>query len=510
MAGWSPEQRDAALYLACALFAAGMAGTSSIALYRAWGRLAVGPYAAGALASGWLALRDRRSERTAPPGTAVVAAAGDGWHWTTPRLAIFLVVLVGATLAPLSLEILWRTQGVPTSTVHVQPEVQVVETAGQRVAQGKDPYRNLNPRHLPPAPAGQPAYDVFNPYLPLMSVFGLARGVNAPPQLSDARVGFSLVTMLLVAAALALCRGPAAPRVLTLQAMTVLPTAALPLATGGDDLPIVALMLLGLVLLQRRRPFGAGVVLGIGAAMKLTAWPLAAIAVFAARDRDGRRTWRARAWLMAGVLGVMVPAVVPTMLSNMSAFVENVIRFPLGLAGVTSPAASPLLGHVLVTVFPHLHRGITAAIVLAGAVAMVYVLVRHTPRTPWELARLLGWAMVGAIVLAPSTRVGYALYPIDLLIWAWMLRTEERHDRGPGEVVEVAEAVVGATDHHDRSHAGSGGGAVPGRRAGRRFASVPVLRWVAGGASGRLALARRHAGTRALRHAGAQALSERT
>ena len=141
-------------------------------------------------------------------------------------------------------------------------------------------------------------------------------------------------------------------------------------------------------------------------------------------------------------------------MSNVPAFVENVIRFPLGLAGVTSPAASPLLGHLLVTLLPHLHRVVTVAIVAVGGLAMVYVLVRHTPRTPWELSRLLGWAMLGAIVLAPSTRVGYALYPIDFLVWAWMLRSEERHDLERGEVVAVAEAVLGAADERHPAAAG--------------------------------------------------------
>ncbi len=36
-------------------------------------------------------------------------------------------------------------------------------------------------------------------------------------------------------------------------------------------------------------------------------------------------------------------------LTSPAAFVENVIRFPLGLTSVKSPAASPLLGQVLVT-----------------------------------------------------------------------------------------------------------------------------------------------------------------
>ncbi|MDA8071033.1 MAG: glycosyltransferase family 87 protein [Actinomycetota bacterium] len=441
VARWSPEERDAVLYAGCALFAVVVAQTSGIALYRQWGDLAVGPYAVGSIASAWLAWRRRRPGAvTAVKGSA--ESAGARWHWTPSRLLIFLLVLVGATLAPLSLEVWWRNEGVVTSTAHVQPEVEVVEAAGKRVANGQDPYRLLNVHHLPPVPPGQPAYDAFNPYLPLMSVFGLARATDAPPRLTDARVAFSLITIALVVAALALCRGPTAPRVLTLQAMTVLPTAALPLATGGDDVPIVALMLLGLVLLQRRRPLLAGLALGVGASMKLTAWPLAVVAILAVRGRDGQRTASARWWLAAGILGVVVPSVVPSVVANAPAFVENVVRFPLGLAGVTSPAASPLLGHLLVTAFPQLHRVITVSIVVVGGLAMLFVLFWRTPRSPWEVARLLAWAMAVAIVLAPATRVGYVLYPIDFFVWTWLLRSEEAAECSSRDVVSGAEAVL--------------------------------------------------------------------
>ena len=54
-----------------------------------------------------------------------------------------------------------------------------------------------------------------------------------------------MVTLLVAAGALALCAGPERAQGPGPQVLTVLPTAALPLATGGDDMPIVALLLLG-------------------------------------------------------------------------------------------------------------------------------------------------------------------------------------------------------------------------------------------------------------------------
>ena len=320
------------LYSGSALFAIITAQTGSISLYQQWGRLAVGPYALGAIASAFGArrARRRRARMVGPDGTPLPAAAGpDGsqarWHWTGSRAAIFLVVLVGATLAPLALEVMWRTDS--PGTAHVQPEVPVVEQAGQALLHGHDPYRNINPHALPPVPKGDPAYDAFDPYMPLMSWFGGPSSTHAPARLTDARVAFSVFTILVVIVAMALCRGPTGPRVLALQSMTVLPTAALPLATGGDDLPVAALMLLGLVLLQRRRPLWAGAVLGVAASMKITAWPLVALAFLVARGAlTSRRGRRPSLLVLAGRFGVMIPAVLPTVAEDVPAFVGNVVR----------------------------------------------------------------------------------------------------------------------------------------------------------------------------------------
>ena len=36
--------------------------------------------------------------------------------------------------------------------------------------------------------------------------------------------------------------------------------------------------------------------------------------------------------------------------------------------------------------------------------------------------------MAVAILLAPATRVGYLLYPVDFFVWAWLLRSEDTVD----------------------------------------------------------------------------------
>ena len=207
----------------------------------------------------------------------------------TPRLAIAVCVFVGATAVPLALEVVWRSNGDPGS--HFQPEVATIEKGGQTVAKGKDPYHDVTNSHgkvLYRVP-GEPTYEGFLPYLPLMTVFGLPSARHHDIVLTDARIFFSLATLALTAVALWLCPADGRRKMRTLQVIAILPTAALPLATGGDDMPIVAFLLLAMVLAQRRQPFASGVVLGVVSAMKFTAWPLAALALFAARDRRGVR-----------------------------------------------------------------------------------------------------------------------------------------------------------------------------------------------------------------------------
>ena len=98
-----------------------------------------------------------------------------------------------------------------------------------------------------------------------------------------------MFTVVVALFALSRLRPPTDARFRAFQVLTVLPTAALPLATGGDDMPVVALMLLGLVALQRRRPVLAGLALGAASSLKFTAWPLVVLAPVVVADRHRRR-----------------------------------------------------------------------------------------------------------------------------------------------------------------------------------------------------------------------------
>jgi hypothetical protein len=423
----SPGAGDALLYGLSAAFALVTICTSTLGLYRQWAELAIGPFIFGAVASAVLAfVAARRSRRRAG---AALTPRRTHRNWVV-RIAIAVCVFTGATAIPLGLEIVWRSDGDPGS--HVQPEVTNIERGGQEVAKGKNPYHEVTNSHgkvVYHAP-GISTVNAFLPYLPLMTVFGIPSEDKHHVALTDARIFFSLATLLVAGAALFLCPADGRRKMRALQVIAILPTASLPLATGGDDMPVVAFLLLAMVLAQRRQPFASGVVLGIVSAMKFTAWPLAALALFAARNRRGSR----RPFVMfIGMLVVAGPVVVPFALRGPWAFFDNVVLFPLGLSGVNSPAASPLPGHIIVTAFPFLHRALPLAVGLVGGALLALYLVRRPPQTTAQACAVGGVVMAVITLFAPATRIGYLLYPINFFVWAYLFaEPSPREEIGEG------------------------------------------------------------------------------
>ena len=82
-------------------------------------------------------------------------------------------------------------------------------------------------------------------------------------------------------------------------------------------------------------------------------------------------------------------------------------------------------GHILVSAIPGSHRIYVVVVGVVGLALLAMVLRRRPPRDSAELARFTGWVMLIAILVAPATRVGYLLYPINLFVWAWLLRRSE-------------------------------------------------------------------------------------
>ncbi|HLN06928.1 MAG TPA: glycosyltransferase 87 family protein, partial [Acidimicrobiales bacterium] len=194
---------------------------------------------------------------------------------------------------------------------------------------------------------------------------------------------------------------------------------ALPMVTGGDDLPVLALMLLSLALATRRRPVWSGLAMGLAGTLKFTAWPLLVLLALGARDRRGRR---AILRYSLAVVAIVVPVLGIGVALAPHAFILNAIRFPLGLTKVKSPAASPLIGQELVTLFPSAKPELIVALAVVGISAVGYGLWRWRPSNLQSAARFSGLAMLLATLLAPATRFGYLIYPLNLLSWAILLR----------------------------------------------------------------------------------------
>ncbi len=437
----SPEAGDALLYLGSALFALLVIYTSTNALYQVWGRMALSPFAFGALASAVLAWMVARARRRRPDHVLTRRQLRRAW---VTRIVVAVCVFAGALAIPLGLEILWRFDGVAGS--HQQPEVVTVEVGGQDLVRGQDPYHPLVrlPHAVKYHAPGEPDVAGFLPYLPLMAVAGIPSEVWPNNGLSDARIFFCLTTLVVAAVALYLCRADGRRKIRAVQALVILPLASLPLATGGDDIPVVAFLLLAMVLAQRHRPFASGVVFGIASAMKFTAWPLAVLALFAARGRNGQRRPLS---MLAGMVVVAVPTIFPFALRGPFALIDDVVLFPLGLSAIPSTAASALPGHVLVTAFPSLSRALPLSVGIVLALLLARHLYRNTPSTAAEVCMIAGVVMSALILLAPNPRVGYLLYPINFFVWAYLLSPSvEQPELLPGDrAAPAAEAVTPAT-----------------------------------------------------------------
>jgi len=358
-----------------AVFALVTALTSFNAPERVWGTFAAVSYAASAITA------------------AVVRRRG-------VSLAV-LISLAGSLAAPLA----WMAR-----TGMAQPEVAVIIRSAAMYVHHGTPYAS------PAALAVAHSWRAYDPYLPALIVFGVPRAL-AGGLLTDPRIWFGAAFVATFGAAVRIAGVPR-PVWWTLL-VTATPVVALPLAVGGDDLPVLGLVCLGLALASRaaRSPWpwmaGAGLAIGLAAAMKATAWPAVAVLAVLFAARLG---WRAVAWFGAAVAvaGLVTDGI--TVAVHPAAAVVNTVLYPLGLTEAASPAASMLPGHMLASAGTWGHWTALALMALAGAGVGVSLIIRppcDARGAGWRLA--LGLALL--FVLAPATRVGYFVYPLGLAAW---------------------------------------------------------------------------------------------
>jgi len=393
------EGRDAIVYLIAFVFSLGMGMLSKEPAQWHWGFISAGTYAVA---------------------TTYSLLSGGAKRVPSHRTILAAFVFLGAVVVPLGLEVQWRHVG--GTQQFAQPEVWVIEQSGQHVVIDGGPYvAFFSHGVLHGRVTGEPQYQAFFPYFPLMSVFGLPRALSpGQSQLTDARVVMSMATIVVMGLGLWFSRISRAKKLLVAQALCILPTGALFLSTGGDDMPILALGFLSLVVLERRQPLLLGVVCGIAVSTKLTAWPLASAVLLMCAITLGRR---AASVALAATTTIFLGISLPYFVRSPRAFLENVFAFPLGLAGVDSPAASPLPGHLITSAWPVMKHILPVIVVLVGS----YLLLRYLRRSPiTSVSQTLNIVAVVALVViatASATRMGYLIYPINYAVWASVFRT---------------------------------------------------------------------------------------
>jgi len=351
-------------------------------------------------------------------------------HRNVPLIMPLLVSLAGALAAPLT----WlATRVKPTA------EVQVIWQSAVLLLQHGTPY----------LPQGQlDSVLSYNPYLPVMAVFGVPKALGATGLWGDPRVWLTAVSVALIWAAFAIaaphrhCEDCRHGVLLSTVFIAASPVIAFPLAVGITDPPVIALMFVALALIAR--PSGlyrAAAALGVAAAMKATAWPAVPVFTVMLAARDGaRRAWRFAAATVVIAIGLAV-VMAPEAVASPYSFLQNTVLFPLGLTKHKTPAASPLPGHLLADTGMAGHWAAVGLLAAAGAGFVVWLIVRP-PRDARAAAWRLAVGLAAMFTLAPATRWGYFVYPIGLT--AWLLLTPPPAVGGSTPIEIPAQA---ATEH---------------------------------------------------------------
>jgi hypothetical protein len=416
--------RRAVWYSGFAVYAAGVALFSGAGLDHYWGAWAAGGYAVAALIT--------------------LASPGRAWG---PRLAV-AASLAGALAGPA----LWLLTREPTP-----PDVAVVARSGVLLVHHGTPY-------LPAAALSAGGWLAYNPYLPVMALFGLPGALGLPGQTWPWLIA---ATFLLLYATFLVTLGPRAdgrrhPAALGHAAFWLAcPVMAFPLTMGITDPPVIALLCLALALLARsgrapgdrarRRDFLlAALALGVACAMKYTAWPaLAIIAVLVTARTGVRCAVRFTAAVLAAA-AALVAALAPASLRHPASILQNTVAYPLGLTTAKSPAQSPLPGHLIATLGSGGH--LAALVLLAAAILATAVsLVIRPPASPAAAARRTAIGLTALFLLSPATRFGYFIYPISLYAWAVFA---DREGTGGGRRAAVDLWLPGLVDEREGPRTG--------------------------------------------------------
>ncbi len=343
------------------------------------------------------------------------------WRWGN-RTAAVLVSVALAVLAPL----LWLSVAYP-----LEDGMMVIQRSASLLLHHGSPYLTADQ---------VTSWLSYNPYLPVMTVFGLPAAAGVGGLAGNAGVWLALGTVAVLAAAFRIAMPASRHDALLATAVAVAsPVIGLNLAVITTDPPVLAFMLLSLALstaptgtrAAAARVAGAGIALGVACDLKSTAWlaiPVLA-AMFAARDgvRAACRFLAALVLTVAALITLLDPAVAFKP-GAAAALVQNSVLFPLGLTHDKTPAESLLPGHLLTTMGTAGHVasvGLLLAAGLAVAVSLVIRPPRDLPAAIWRLA--IGLTLI--FLLGPDVRFGYFIYPFGLIGWLALNPSNPARDR---------------------------------------------------------------------------------
>ena len=339
------------------------------------------------------------------------------WRWGN-RTAAALASVALAVIAPL----LWLSVA-----YRLEDGMMVIERSASLLLHHGSPYMTADQ---------VTSWLSYNPYLPVMTLFGLPAAAGGGALAGNAGVWLALVTVAVLAIAFRVAMPTSRRDALLATAVAVAsPVVGLNLAVITTDPPVLAFMLLALALsavpagakATAARTAGAGIALGVACDLKSTAWlavPVMA-AMFAARD-GARAAYRFLAALVVTGLA-LVALLAPAVLFKRgaaTALVQNSVLFPLGLTRHKTPAESLLPGHLLASMGTAGHVvsvGLLLAAGLAVAVSLVIRPPRNVPAAIWRLT--IGLTLM--FLLGPNVRFGYFIYPFGLIGWLALTQVTE-------------------------------------------------------------------------------------
>ena len=371
------------------------------------------------------------------------------WRWRG-RMAAVLVSVALAVLAPL----LWLSVAYP-----LEAGMAVIDRSAALLLHHGLPYLSG---------AQVTSWLSYNPYLPVMTLFGLPSAAGLGGLAGNSGVWIAIGTVVPLAAAFWIAmpaggddpscpsrqgthRGCPACRRDALLATAVAvasPVIGLNLAVITTDPPVLALILLALALAapgQTSRlagAIGSGVALGAACDLKSTAWlavPVLA-AMFAARDgaRAAGRFVAAAAVTAVVLVAALAPAAL-TSLRAADALVQNSVLFPLGLTRYKTPAESLLPGHLLTSMGTAGHL-LSVGLLLAAGLGIAISLLIRPPRDVPAAARRLAVGLALMFLLGPDVRFGYFIYPLGLIGWLALNKVTKATAQAPAAAAPPALA----------------------------------------------------------------------